>query len=180
MQTEKSPLGFLKFRLILGIGLLVLACTFGAISKLFYPTRNGLSIPTSLQYCIGTIQLACIILLLREKWRRWGVMLCAILFAAFVSISRWDNPSSTLFSILGLGVCASLWGRRLEPNVSMVRESKAAKSIPIKLDIPIVVEEGKPEDKKANLWMETADEKDILDWLYESEEESEDSFPAPD
>ena len=62
----------------------------------------------------------------------------------------------------------------------MVREPESTKRIPIKLDIPIVVEEGKPEEKKANLWMETADEKDILDWLYESEEESEDSFPAPD
>ena len=176
MQKNQSLFTVLKLSWLIGFYFLVLCCTFGAISKLLYPTSNELSIPISLQYIIGSMQLSCVILLLREPWRYKGLLLCTFLFSMFFLNGSIDRPFELLFSLIGFCICITLWSCRFDDTVPIKKNQKDDEtSIAISLEGAVIIEENRETEEKKNLWMETANEKDIMSWLHESDEDSSES-----
>ena len=159
---------------VLGISFLLVCCTFGSISKLFYFSTNGLDLTPSIQIGLGCIQLVSGIMLLQNQRRRWGIFLCGAVFFGFALWWGMDNISGLLFSFFVLCVCFFVWKK---PNdISTVPKQAEALSVSLEIEGDIIVTEGDKEDdlvtkkRDEELWIESADKEEIMNWLYEEDE----------
>ena len=173
-MTKKTPvlLSIHRMLWVLGVSFLLVCSTFGAISKLFFFSKNGLDIAPNIQVSLGFVQLVSVALLLQQHRRKWGIGICFVVFSGFTVWWGLANVSGLLFSFFGLCVCLFVWNQPKDvPTVT--REGLL--SVSLQIDGEITVTEEKQEadletlQRDKELWMESANEEDIMNWLYEEE-----------
>ena len=173
-MKHKSPiqLSIHKIFWVLGISFLLVCSTFGAISKLFFSSSNGLEISPFIQFGLGLVQLVSTVFLLQDQRRRWGIAICC----AFLVFALWwgrEYASGLLFSFFGCCVCLYVWNQPKDTPTVPIQEEDS-RSVSLKIDGEISVTEGTREanvdtPQRKELWMESANEKDIMDWLHEED-----------
>ena len=147
----------------IGLGFLILCCTAGAISKFLYPNTTNISVSIGVLYFIGGLQTLAIILLLKEKWRQKGALLCMLLFVGFALLWNIQYVTGMLFSIFAALISAFVATYKTRE----IQEKEEDLSTTVELN-QLVVE---TKETESELWMEKANHDDIMKWVFDSDDE---------
>lgn len=153
---------------VCGLMFLVLCSLFGGVSKVFYPSLNGLELSMGIQRTIGVVQVFAAMLLFWKPYRRLGILLagCGFLMVA-VSVNTTDIPTLILLPI-GFCVSCALWFCRFnfhppekEPEPSIEALATGCVSVESNAEVEII-----EEPQKESLWMDGLDKDELMNWVF--------------
>ena len=153
---------------VCGLMFLVVCYLFGGVSKVFYPSLNGLELSIGIQRTIGIVQLITVFLLFWKPYRRLGILLTGCGFLMFaVSVNTTDIPTLILL-LIGFGVSCTLWFCRFnfhpdekEPEPSIEELATGCVSVESNAEVEII-----DEPQKDSLWMDGLDKDELMNWVF--------------
>lgn len=153
---------------VCGLIFLVVCSLFGGVSKVFYPSLNGLDLSIGLQRTIGVVQLITAFLLFWKPNRRLGLFLAGcgfLLFAVWVNTS---SSSTLILLLIGFSVSCTLYFCEFNFNPPKKEEESHPEELltgtfSVECDAEV---ESIEEPKKESLWMDQLDKDDLMDWVF--------------